>query len=121
MEFLTTPLNTLNGSAALYIAVIAIAVIAHETWRWLGLALGSRVDLNSPVFEWVQFVAIALVAGLVMRLVLFPAGALSDVPVWIRVGAVGVAIAAFVISRSNLAAGVLAGMATLAVGLAITA
>ena len=58
-------------------------------------------------------VALALVAGLVSRMVLFPAGALANVPTAIRLGAFAGGIALYFLARRNLAAGVVGGAALL--------
>lgn len=93
--------------------LLAIAVFVHEPWRWVGLLVGNRIDVHSPWFQWVRAVATALVAGLVMRLVLFPAGALAGVGLGVRVAAMLAGIAVYFLTRRGLAAGVGAGAATL--------
>lgn len=99
-----------------YLTIIAIAVLVHEPWRWLGVYLSRDVELGSAIFDWVRAVAIALVAALVMRLALFPAGALAGIPTGVRVAALAVGLAAFYASRGRVAPGVLAGAAMLIVG-----
>ena len=61
--------------------------LATEVWRWLGLLVGSRLDVAGEVFQWVRAVATALVAGMVTRMLLFPAGALADVALTVRLTA----------------------------------
>jgi hypothetical protein len=58
------------------------------------------------LFQWVRAVATALVAGLVTRMVLFPAGALVEVPLWVRLGAFAGGVALYLLLRRNVAAGV---------------
>lgn len=100
--------------------LLAIAILAHEPWRWLGLYLGRDLDVESELFLWVRAVATALVAGLVMRMSLFPAGDLAAVPLWLRGLAFVVGIAAYLAWRRSLAVGVASGAAVLLlVGLAI--
>ncbi len=96
--------------------LLAIALFAHEPFRWAGLLLGRAIDVNSPWFAWVRAVATALVSGLVMRLILFPAGALAGLPPWLRLGAFAVGIAGFYAGRRSLAAGVAAGVVVLVAG-----
>ncbi len=92
-----------------YLALLAIAVFAHEPWRWLGLAVGRDIDVGSEVFLWVRAVATALVSGLVMKLVVFPAGALASVPGWMRGAALLAGVTVFLALRRHLGAGVAAG------------
>lgn len=92
-----------------YLILLAIAVFAHEPWRWLGLVLARNLKVDSEIFIWVRAVATALVAALVMRLVLFPAGILADVPIYARLGALAGAIAVFLLSGRNLGFGIVTG------------
>lgn len=92
-----------------YAFVLLVAVVAHETWRWAGLALGRDLRVDGAIFRWVQLVATALVAALVMRLIVFPAGLLADVALWARASAVALGTAVFFLTGKSLAAGVLTG------------
>lgn len=92
-----------------YLTLLIAGVLANECWRWAGVAAGSRLDLNGQPFLWVRAVALALVSGLVSRMVLFPAGALANVPLAIRLGAFAGGIALYFLARRNLAAGVAGG------------
>ena len=103
-----------------YLFLIGVAVVFHEPWRWLGIVLGRDLDIDGPVFAWVRAVATALVAALIMRLTLFPAGALGAMPVGIRVGAFLTGLAVFFLTGRTMAWGVLAGAATLVAGVFIT-
>lgn len=103
------------GPLGLAILLILIA-LAHESWRWAGLWLGRSVSADSEVFRWVQCVANALVAALVMRLVIFPAGVLADVPLGVRVGALALGLAIFWFGGRRLALGVGASALVLAAG-----
>jgi hypothetical protein len=96
-----------------YLTLFLAGFFANEVWRWLGVAVGSRLDLDGQPFLWVRAVALALVAGLVSRMVLFPAGALANVAVAVRLGAFAGGIALFFLARRNLAAGVVGGAALL--------
>lgn len=99
------------------IGVIAlIALVVHEPWRWIGLYVGNALPAGSAVFEIVRAMATALVAGLVMRLILFPAGALADVSLAVRLMAFGAGIGLFVIARRNLGVGVFGAAAVLVAG-----
>lgn len=99
-----------------YLVILGMAMLFHDPWRWLGVALGRDLDMASPLFAWVRSVATALVGGLVMRLTLFPAGALGKLPAGVRVGAFAVGIAVFALTGRKMAPAVLAGAAALIAG-----
>ncbi|MFM2422405.1 MAG: hypothetical protein RL291_935 [Pseudomonadota bacterium] len=87
-----------------YLVLAVVAFLAHEPWRWLGLALGSRLRADSAVFEWVRLVATALVAALVVRLMVFPSGAFAKAGLELRLGVFALAIAIFFLTgRRSLA------------------
>ena len=96
--FLATPEASL--------VIVLVAMLAHEPFRWLGVYLGRGLAPDSEIFVWVRAVATALVAGLVARLVLFPAGVLEAIPLSVRLAAVVTGIAIFFAARRHLGAGV---------------
>lgn len=108
-------MNVLGDGATTTLVLLFIALLVHEPWRWVGLYLGRGVDVGSELFQWVRSVATALVAGLVMRLLLFPPGALATVGPGIRIGAFLAGIAIYFLTKRNLAAGVAGGGAALLV------
>jgi branched-subunit amino acid transport protein AzlD len=99
-----------------YLTLALAGLLATEVWRWLGLAVGSRLDMASGLFQWVRAVATALVAGLVTRMVLFPVGALAEVPLWMRLGACAGGVSLYLVLRRNVAAGVGAAAVLLMAG-----
>jgi hypothetical protein len=115
----TAPPTALPDGIWAYLFVLGVAVVFHEPWRWLGIVLGRDLDIEGPLFAWVRAVATALVAALIMRLTLFPAGALGAMPVGIRVGAFLTGLAVFYLTGRILAWGVLAGAATLIAGMVV--
>lgn len=98
-----------------YGALVLIALLAHESWRWLGYALGRRINPQGEIFKWVKAVSTALVAALVARLLLFPAGALASIPLWLRLLAFAVAISVY-LRTQTVWHGVLAGALLIAAG-----
>lgn len=105
---------TLPEGAAGYAVMVFACVFGHEIWRWLGLWLARDLSVDSPVFAWVDQVATALVAGLVMRLMVFPLGELADVALAIRLGALATGIAVYLASARNLSLGIAAGAGAIA-------
>ncbi len=106
-----TPIgNDLTG----YLMVLAIALIAHESWRWLGAFIGAQVRETDAVFVWVRYVSTALVSALAIRIILFNSGALGNIELPYRVAALMIATVVFFATRRNLAAGIAAGSISLA-------
>ena len=103
----------ISNDLAGYLVVIALALLAHETWRWFGAFLGAQVRESDAVFAWVRYVSSALVAALAMRIILFPTGALVTIDLTYRLTALAIATAAFLACKRNLAAGITAGAVSL--------
>lgn len=104
-----------------YLILLGMALVFHEPWRWLGLWIGRGLDVESPLFAWVRAVATALVAALIMRLTLFPAGALGHLPAGVRISAFLTGLAVFYGRGRRLPEGVAAGAIALIVGALIWA
>jgi hypothetical protein len=88
------------------LTLVLAGVLATEVWRWLGLAVGSRLDVSGAPFQWVRAVATALVSGLVTRMLFFPTGALAEVPLGLRLGAFAGGVSLYLLLRRSVAAGV---------------
>ena len=86
-----------------YLALFAAGFLVTEVWRWLGLLVGSRLDVAGEVFQWVRAVATALVAGMVARMLLFPAGALADIALTVRLTAFAGGFVCYYALKRNLA------------------
>lgn len=99
-----------------YVSLLLIAVLAHEPWRWAGYAVGRNLNPQDEIFKWVKAVSTSLVAALVARLVLFPAGALASVPLWVRLAAFAGGLAVFYATRRTPWIGVCAAAGLIAVG-----
>ena len=90
-----------------YLSLVLAGVLMTECWRWLGALVGSRLAIDGPLFQWVRAVATALVAAMVSRMLLFPAGAMAGVPLALRLTAFAAGLAIYFVSRRNIGAGVL--------------
>jgi hypothetical protein len=92
-----------------YLTLLLAGFFATEIWRWMGILVGSRLTVDGAVFQWVKAVATTLIAAMVSRMLLFPAGQLAGVPFGLRVGAFLGGIAIFYAARRNLGIGVAGG------------
>jgi hypothetical protein len=99
-----------------YILVIVAGFLPTEVWRWLAVVSARKLDENSEIMIFIRGVATALVAGVIMRLVLFPGGDLEALPLYVRAGSVGVAFLVYLLLRRSMLAGVLAGEAVVILG-----
>ena len=93
--------------------VTAVCALGHYLWRGLGVALSGQVSIQSELFKWVTCVAYAMIAGLVMRIMIFPAGLLSETALVDRLAACVLAFFAYHACRRNLLVSVTAGVAAL--------
>ena len=100
-----------------YIYIAVAGWLATDMWRWLGVLLGSRISEGSAALIWVRSVATALVAAVVARLILYPAGSLEATPVALRVAAVAVGFLAFLGARRNIFAGIVSAEVILVAGI----
>jgi Branched-chain amino acid transport protein (AzlD) len=99
-----------------FFILVAIAVLAHEPWRWAGYMLGRRLNPDDEIFKWVKAVSTSLVAALAARLMLFPSGALAGIPLWLRLAGCAVGIAVFYAANKTAWKGVCAGALIVCVG-----
>ena len=91
------------------VVLLLAGFLPNESWRMLGLWLGSGVDEESDLLVWVRAVATAILAGVIAQILLLPPGALASIPGFLRIGAVAVGLLAFAASRRSIFAGVACG------------
>jgi hypothetical protein len=99
-----------------YALLLLVGFLPNEIWRMLGLAVARGVDEDSEFFVWARAVAVAVLAGVIAKLILFPPGALAAVPVSLRLGAIACGMLAFLLARRSVLAGVAAGEVVLTLG-----
>lgn len=101
------------GELAPYLVLILVGFLPTEIWRMLGVVAARGVDEESELIVWIRAIAVAVLAGVIAKLTLFPPGALAGVPAPVRVGAVAIGLLAFLTLRRSVFAGVAAGEAAL--------
>jgi branched-subunit amino acid transport protein AzlD len=92
-----------------YVLLLLVGFLPNEIWRMLGLVAARGIDEGSELFTWTRAVATAVLAGVIAKIVLFAPGALANVPLAIRLGAIVCGFAAFLLVRRSVFAGVLVG------------
>jgi branched-subunit amino acid transport protein len=90
--------------------LLAGAIAVTFAWRALGVALSSRVNTESTLFQWITCVTYALLAGVVVRMIVLPLGDLATTPLPHRLLAIAAGLAIFFLTRRNVIAGVLGGV-----------
>jgi branched-subunit amino acid transport protein len=101
--------------ADLLVLILGCAVGTY-LWRALGVALAGRLDPQGEVFSWMSCVALAMIAGLVARILIEPVGVLADTSLTERLVATAIgSVVYFRLTRRNLLAGVMAGCVAIVV------
>ena len=99
-----------------YVVLVLVGFLPNEVWRWLGFMLARGVDEGSEMLVWVRAVATAVLAAVIAKLIFFAPGALASVPLSVRLVAMAVGFAGFVLFRRSVFAGVAVGEAALIAG-----
>jgi hypothetical protein len=94
------------GGRLYWLAIPMAGVLATYAWRFLGVILVARIDPRGGLLAWVRAVATALVAALVARMVLFPAGLLAETSILARVLGLAAGLVFWRLSGGRLAAAV---------------
>src|SRR5947199_121255 len=99
-----------------WFALLLVGFLPNEIWRALGFVLVRGLDEKSQIIVWVRAVATAMLAGVLAQLILSTLGALSSIPVTVRIGAAVLGFAAYLIAKRSVFAGVLTGEAAVMLG-----
>ena len=84
------------------ILIIAVTSIATFISRFLGVLTAEKINEKSTIFSWFNYVAYSILAALIARMIIFPASALQDSSLIIRLIVVSICIAVFIYSKKNL-------------------
>jgi hypothetical protein len=109
-------MNAIPGTFWPYLVLVLVGFLPTEIWRWLGMVVVRGIDEDSEILVWVRGVATAVLAGVIAQLTLTPPGALAGVPLTVRIGAVSLGFAAFLIAHRSVFVGVLVGEIALVAG-----
>ena len=82
--------------------VIAVTSIATYFSRSLGVLFSERIDKNSKIFRLFDCIAYSTLAALLGRMIIFPAGVLSDSELIIRILVLFICISIFIYTKKNL-------------------
>ncbi len=77
--------------------LIVLSALATYVWRAGGVIIGARLPVQSALFHWLSCVAFALLAGLMSRVLVFPAGVLAETSLSARLAAMVVGFSIFLL------------------------
>ena len=83
--------------------LLAILVTSLATYlsRFFGVITSKKVKENSKIFKWFNCLAYSTLSALLARIIIFPAGALSEVDYFIRFIVIFTCLIIFLISKKN--------------------
>jgi len=99
-----------------YVLLVLTGFLPNEVWRLLGVLASRGIEEDSELIVWVRSVATAILAGVVIKIVVFAPGALASVALTARIAAISLGVVAFLAFRGSVFAGVLTGCTALVAG-----
>ena len=91
----------MESSQIIILAIIATS-LATFTSRFMGALTSEKVSVKSKIFQWFNCVAYSTLAALLGRMMIFPAGVLSDSELLYRLVVLGFCISIFIRLKENL-------------------
>ena len=90
--------------ASSQIIILAIIATSFATFisRFMGAITSEKVSVKSKVFQWFNCVAYSTLASLLGRMIIFPAGVLSDSELMIRLIVLITCVGIFIFTKKNL-------------------
>ena len=87
-----------------YSIAIIILVTSGATYisRLLGVLTSERLSSKSKVFDWFNYVAYSILAALMVRMIIFPNGALQDAEISSRIIVTIICLSVFILTKKNL-------------------
>ena len=67
----------MSGELHAYVLLVLVGFLPNEIWRMLGLVVARGIDEESEFFMWARAVAIAVLAGVIAKIVMLPPGTLA--------------------------------------------
>ena len=84
------------------ILVILVTSLATYLSRFLGVVSSEKIDETSKIFKWFNCIAYAILAALIARMIIFPAGVLADSELITRLMVLIICISIFIFTKKNL-------------------
>ena len=84
------------------ILVILVTSFATYLSRFLGVVSSEKIKETSKIFKWFNCIAYSVLAALIARMVVFPAGELDESSIFIRLFVVTLCVVMFFFTKKNL-------------------
>ena len=84
------------------IVVILVTSFATYLSRFLGVVSSEKIKETSKIFKWFNCIAYSVLAALIARMVVFPAGELAESSIFIRLFVVTLCVLMFLFTKKNL-------------------
>ena len=84
------------------ILVILVTSFATYLSRFLGVISSEKIKETSKIFKWFNCIAYSVLAALIARMVVFPAGELAESSIFIRLFVVTLCVLMFLFTKKNL-------------------
>ena len=84
------------------ILVILVTSFATYLSRFLGVVSSEKIKETSKIFKWFNCIAYSVLAALIARMVVFPAGELAESSIFIRLFVVTLCVLMFLFTKRNL-------------------
>ena len=91
----------MESSQIIILAILATSVATFIS-RFMGALTSEKVSVNSKIFQWFNCVAYSTLAALLGRMIVFPAGVLSDSELMIRLIVLISCVGIFIFTKKNL-------------------
>ena len=84
------------------ILVILVTSFATYLSRFLGVVSSEKIKETSKIFKWFNCIAYSVLAALIARMVVFPAGELAESGILIRLFVIVASVIMFLFTKRNL-------------------
>jgi len=84
------------------IVVILVTSFATYLSRFLGVVSSEKIKETSKIFKWFNCIAYSVLAALIARMVIFPAGELAESGILIRLFVIAASVVLFLFTKKNL-------------------
>jgi len=86
-------------------SVVAVSILATYVWRAAGILVASRIRPESTLARWFTAVAYAVLAGLIVRMLVLPEGALGATPLPDKLAGLAIGIVAYFVGGRSIPVG----------------
>ena len=96
------PILLVRNMATNIVLAILVTSIATYLSRFLGVLSSEKINETSKIFRWFNCLAYSTLAALITRIVIFPAGILSETGYLLRFIVIILSLLIFYLTKKNL-------------------